>query len=365
MTTRMKLTIVLCAVVIGIIAVLLIKPPPLKVRHPVKLETRVFKVDAHLFSTNAVSPKVLSSKLGVDLTAPGRAVAFNDKLGLLFVKATPPELDTIERAIQALNQINLQIHIKARFIEVPKDGFVMPTTLSNNVAGQMTGILSDPEFRTVLQALEHRQGVETLAGPECVTTSGRQTQMRATDTDEIVTNYAFRESTSNSIAVVPQTGKFEIGPMVDLVPHVLADGYTINLTAIASMREFLGYDNVTNEIFATNNIGKKIHLPTVSPGFRVQKATATVNLWDGQTLVLGNLKSDFVGGDGQIHNESKFLQDAEKKNGTADKELLVLITATIIDPAGNRVHSDDEIRQIQEKAKSSIPPQPKISSPSP
>src|SRR5208282_3934481 len=206
MTTRMKLTIVLCAVVIGIIAVLLIKPPPLKVRHPVKLETRGFKVDAHLFSTNTVSPKVLSSKLGVDLTAPGRSVAFNDKSGLLFVKATASELDTVERAIQALNQINPQIHIKARFIEVPKDGFVMPTTLSNNVAGQMTGILSDPEFRTALQALEHRQGVESLAEPECVTTGGRQTQMRATDISEFVTNFSLQETSTNS-AVVPQTQK--------------------------------------------------------------------------------------------------------------------------------------------------------------
>src|ERR1022692_1988073 len=120
MTTRMKLTIVLCAVVIGIIAVLLIKPPPLKVRHPVKLETRVFKLDAHLFSTNAVLP---------------------------------------------------QIHIKARFIEVPKDGFVMPQLSSNAVTGQMTGILSDPEFRTVLGTVEHQKGAETLAEPECITTS--------------------------------------------------------------------------------------------------------------------------------------------------------------------------------------------------
>jgi hypothetical protein len=89
-----------------------------------------------------------------------------------------------------------------------------------------------------------------------------------------------------------------------------------------------------------------------------------VNLWDNQTLVLGNLKSNFIGGDGQISNESQFFQDMEKKKGTADTELLVFITATIVDPAGNRVHSDDEMRQIQERTKSYAPPQPNISSPS-
>ena len=49
---------------------------------------------------------------------PGKSVFFNDRLGLLFVKATLSDLDTIERAIQALNQVAPQIHIKSRFIEV-------------------------------------------------------------------------------------------------------------------------------------------------------------------------------------------------------------------------------------------------------
>ena len=62
----------------------------------------------------------LFSNLGVDLTTPGRSIAYGDKLGLLFVKATPSELDTIERVIQALNQIPPEIHFKARFMEVPE-----------------------------------------------------------------------------------------------------------------------------------------------------------------------------------------------------------------------------------------------------
>jgi hypothetical protein len=42
-----------------------------------------------------------------------------------------------------------------------------------------------------LHALEQRTGVEQLAEPEVVTTSGRQTQMRATDIKFIVTGYSF------------------------------------------------------------------------------------------------------------------------------------------------------------------------------
>ena len=334
-----------------------ISPKPPEVEPPI-FEMRVFKVDTNAFAsglrgvrnlqTNDVvtMAKSLFSQLGVDLSAPGRSIAINDRLGLLFVRATPSELDVVERVIQALNQTPPQIHIKARFIEVPKKGFVMPQALTNTVAGLMTGILSDSEFRTMLHSLEQRKGVEALAEPECVTTSGRQTQMRATDIEDIITNF-----TSNSTNVVPQIGKVEIGPTIDIIPYVLADGYTINLTAIPQLLEFLGYEKIP----VPNKAGQKVSPPTVLPHFRTRQAVADVNLWDGQTLILGNLKdSSFVGG-----------KEVKNRPTSDDTELLVFITASIVDPAGNRVHSDDEIRQLQEKTKSDIPPQPKLSTPSP
>jgi type II secretory pathway component GspD/PulD (secretin) len=364
MITRMKLTIVLCAVVIGIIAVLLIKHPPLKVRHPVKLETRAFKVDAHLFSTNAVLPKAISSKLGVDLTAPGRSIAFNDKLGLLFVKATASELDTVERAIQALNEVAPQIHIKARFIEVPKEGFVIPQLSSNATTGRMTGILSDPEFRTVLQALEHRQGVETLAEPECVTTSGRQTQMRVTEPVAVVTNWTIQTTSSNSTSTVPHVEKMEVGPVVDVVPSVLSDGYTINLKVTTQVLTFLGYEEVPADP-APIAPDKLAPIKTTLPHFRIQNTDAIVNLWDGQTVVLG-----FINLQNFVHAKLPVIGDISAANvlhsqRTNETEILVFITATIVDPAGNRVHSDNEMLAIEKQAQNGIPPQPQISTPSP
>src|SRR6185312_11286343 len=190
--------------------------------------------------------------VGVNLAAPGRSVAFNDRLGLLFVKATPPELDAIERTIDALNKVAPQVHVKARFIEVSQNdsaalGFnwylgnfingkvianggsapslTVPVSAANPLGafpgntlaslvpqsvndqnltqglrvGQnvpalatVTGILTDPNFRVVLRALQQRDGVDTLAEPEVVTTSGRQTQMRATDIQYILTGFNFQ-----------------------------------------------------------------------------------------------------------------------------------------------------------------------------
>ena len=215
--------------------------------------------------TSAATPSELASAfftaLGVNLQQPaGKAVFFNDRLGYLFVKATESDLDTIERAIQVLNQVPPQVHIKARFIEVQQSdskalGFdwhlgqfnigqqvvgtggtsgsltvpasaanpnlglgtgafpgssaaslVAPAATDQIITGGLrqsaptlatfTGILTDPNFRVALRALQQRTGVETLGEPEVTTTSGRQTQMRATSVVTVVIGLNFQQGQS-------------------------------------------------------------------------------------------------------------------------------------------------------------------------
>ncbi len=368
--------------------------------------------------------------VGVNLTAaaPGRAMAFNDKLGLLLVRATPSELDTVERVIQALNQVAPQVHIKTRFIEINQDdnsalgfdwflgNFVNGTVVANggsapsltvpvstanplgafpgNTAANLisgsatdqqltsglrntgpalatvTGILTDPNFRVVLHALEQRTGVESLAEPEAVTTSGRQTQMRATDIEYILTGFGFNtgtpttgvgtttattgttvSATPNS-AITPTTEQFEIGPTLDVVPYVLSDGYTVNLTLIPQVLQFLQYDPVPTVPGYTPTVstvsGGVSSLPTVLPHFTVRSIVTTVNVWDNQTVVLGGLVSseinttkDKVPVLGDLPLLGRLFQSQSKTSNK--KNLMIFVTATIVDPAGNRVHSDDEL----------------------
>src|SRR5207248_9910970 len=49
-----------------------------------------------------------------------------------------------------------------------------------------TGILTDPQFRVVIRALEQRDGADLLAAPKVTTLSGRQTQMSAVQVASIV-----------------------------------------------------------------------------------------------------------------------------------------------------------------------------------
>jgi type II secretory pathway component GspD/PulD (secretin)/beta-lactamase regulating signal transducer with metallopeptidase domain len=393
------------------------KPPG---QEPPALEMRVFNVNTNVFRRNLWQETKLpqnSSTLtmvtnyfalkGPDLTAPGRSIAFNDKLGLLFVKATPSELDTIERVIGTLNTAPPQIHIKARFIEVEQNnnaalGFdwylgsftngpvvangrgaplpaapvsaanrpgsfpgntttsMMPASataqpLTNGLRitppapATVTGILTDPNFRVTLHALESRPRTTILAEPECVTTSGRRTQMRATDIMTVLTNI-------NPLALKPPgvsnnelflTQQVECGPVFDVVPFVLSDGYTINLTATASVTEFLGYDKPTNSVTVYID-GKKQTVPVPLPKFSTQKISTVVNLWDNQTLVLGGPVTSTT----QITKEKVPIIDdlpligrlfRSQTENSVKKQLMVFVTATIVDQAGNRVHSEKDV----------------------
>lgn len=208
--------------------------------------------------TNTVNVSELArnffSTLGVNLFPP-KSIFFNDRLGLLFVRATEQDLDTIESAIQALNQVAPQIHIIARFIQVEQDnnqglgfdwylgqfnignsvvaqggssaslnvpgpgGSTVPfpgPTVANEIfpsatdqqitsglnnsglpaIGTITGILTNPNFRVVLHALEQRSGTEELAAPEVTVISGRQTEMRAVQDITVITGFSFQQGTA-------------------------------------------------------------------------------------------------------------------------------------------------------------------------
>ena len=205
--------------------------------------------------------RLFFSTLGINLDPAtpgglGKSLFFNDRLGELFVRATAQDLDTIENAIEVLNRVAPQIHIKSRFIEIIQDdqtalGFDwylgnyvngkvianggsapslnVPTSSANplgtfpgNTAASqipgsagdqlvtgglrnqlgapalttITGIMTDPNFRVVIHALQQRTGTETLAEPEVVTTSGRQTQMRATQLQSIITSFSFQQGSA-------------------------------------------------------------------------------------------------------------------------------------------------------------------------
>jgi general secretion pathway protein D len=151
-------------------------------------------------------------------------------------------------------------------------------------------------------------------------------------------------------SITPETQQVETGPILDVVPYVLSDGYTINLTLIPSLTDFNGYDTPPNIANVTGGLNV-VQLPVIT----------TVNVWDSQTVVIGGLISsqvqtsaDKVPFLGDVPFLGKLFQSQSKT--AIKKNLMIFVTCTIVDPAGNRVHSDDELPFAQTAVPSLQPP---------
>ena len=105
--------------------------------------------------------------------------------------------------------------------------------------------------------------------------------------------------------------------------------------------------------------GKKKWVITPLPNVRQQQMCTSVRVWDGQTVVLGGLASetvkkikDQVPVFGRLPLVGSLFRSESKT--AIKKNLLVFITPTLIDPAGNRLHTDEEMPFARDR----IPSQP-------
>jgi type II secretory pathway component GspD/PulD (secretin)/tetratricopeptide (TPR) repeat protein len=398
---------------------------------------------------------------GVNLAPPAN-LFWNDRTGVLMVRATLQDLDLVEQAIAVLNQAPPQVMIEAKFAEITQNdakalgfdwflgpsgsrvvsqagsqpslngvpnnlnpfgtfpgapqtpnfllpsGALVPGAASTLIPQQstdglltsglrnsalpdggtipqvatITGILTDPQFRLVIRALEQRTGVDLLSAPRVTTVSGRQTQIATVDIVTVVTGVDLNQQAGGGAGqqqvvtpgafaggvigttIQPNTQPLPFGPVLDVIPYVSADGYTIQMTIIPTLTQFLGYDDPgpfvpTAQGAAGNTVGTPITAVLPLPRLRARQLVTTATVWDGQTVMLGGLLAEDVT---KIKDKVPVLGDlpwvgrlfrTESRN-SAKKNLVIFVTPTIIDPAGNRVHNDADLPF----AKVGIPPQP-------
>lgn len=148
-------------------------------------------------------------------------------------------------------------------------------------------------------------------------------------------------------AVTPVPALLPFGQVLDVIPFVSADGYTIQLNVIPTYTEFLGYDQDLSRQFRTVVPGLPVQ-DTPLPRFRTRQVATSTIVWDGQTVVLGGLIAENVKKNREkvpVLGDIPFLGRlfrSEQADSTK-KNLVIFVTPTIIDPAGNRIHSPDNL----------------------
>ena len=200
---------------------------------------------------------------------------------------------------------------------------------------QATAVLTPAQHRTVLEALWQRSGVQMLSAPRVITLSGRQAQIQVVDLRTIVTGAvpeagsAPGQAPGGSVdSASISTVQVPVGPTLDVIPQVEADGYRIRLTLIPAVTEFLGATPL-------DPLDPVMPLPVI----RVRRSPVAVIIDDGETVVLispaepdGLPARETVAGTGSPAS-------AGRASGAVRKSFLLLITATQVDPAGNPVHA--------------------------
>jgi general secretion pathway protein D len=230
--------------------------------------------------------------------------------------------------------------------------------------GTFSGILTDPQFRVVLRALQQRDGTDLLMEASVTTSSGRQAQIQVIDILTIVTGVNAQQTAGGGGGALGggnagigstinyPTEPTPVGPTFDVVPYVSADGYTIQMTLIPTITEFLGYDDPQQFVPQAQSVGGNASLPIRAqlplPHYRLRQVTTSAVVWDGQTVVLGGLITENVT---KLKDKVPFLGDlpfvgklfTSESSASTKKNLIIFVTPTIIDPAGNPYHSPDEM----------------------
>ncbi|HSI61913.1 MAG TPA: type II and III secretion system protein, partial [Candidatus Saccharimonadia bacterium] len=275
------------------------------------------------------------------------------------------------------------------------DGLLNAQTLASTLAPGMfavSGVFTDPQFQVVVRALSQKKGVDLMSAPSVTTRSGQRA------TIEVIREFIYPTefdppqipqtvgatstiggpglAQASTFPVTPTTPTaFEMRPVgvrMEVDPVIGPDGYTIDLNLAPEVTEFEGFVNYGSPIqsASTDALGNPVTLILTEnrieqPIFSTRKVTTAVTVWDGQTVAMGGLIREDVQ---DVEDKVPILGDIpilgrlfqSKAEDHFKRNLMVFVTANLIDPSGERIRKPVIEVETEIEATPLLPPPPPV-----
>ena len=260
------------------------------------------------------------------------------------------------------------------------------STTGNPIAGngnsvndkfmKVNAVFGNADLSMILHMLSQRSDTDLLSAPKVVTKPGLEAIMK------VVTEYIYptefnvqisQQSNSSSISgggssdpiaiVEPQNFSMrEVGIILQVLPTVSSDGQMIDLVLkpqVVSEPVWKNYGtrlpkqvqksiwNSITQAFVPTYETEYIELPMEQPFFNVRSVETQISIYNGATVVMGGLitesrktMEDKVPLLGDIPYLGRLFQS--KSEESDKRNLLVFVTARLVDPAGRTVKATGE-----------------------
>jgi len=330
------------------------------------------------------------------------------KSNTLYVRATPHAVAEVKRLVRTLDYHNAQVLIEARFVELteeasrslgvdwgggasngkltvgsamaggvqaPSGGLTFtPVQTPIGVAtmgggGLNLGMLFSPTgalgIKMAINALEKEEKASQLAEPRILTLNNATGIIKLTQTVSYIERYDYQSGTSNTGTdsngnvtnvstnnPIPQWGQEDEGITLRIRPSIARNSDVITLEIQPTVRELVSLNSTI--IQAQSSAGAAAQQLTVQkPDFRERSLGTTLHIKNGQTVVMGGLTRDASSeGTSGVPGLSRIPLlgglFSSKTKGVRRANLLIFVTAHIIDPSGAKI--GEEIRRLRDTA---------------
>jgi general secretion pathway protein D len=240
----------------------------------------------------------------------------------------------------------------------------------------LAGVFTNPQFQVVIRALNQKKGVDLLSAPKVTTKSGQRaiieivrefryptefTQPQIPQIASSTGTTVIGGATTVPVVVTPTTPtKFDTrntGVTLEVEPVVGADGTIIDLNLVPQVVEFEGFINYgspINAVGVNTAAGISVSSPVLltenvinQPIFSTRKVTTSVQVADGQTVVLGGLMREDVQ---KVEDKTPLVGDIpfvgrlfrSNIDQHVKRNLIIFVTARKVTPLGQAPEEQEE-----------------------